>query len=278
MKENKTGLVLEGGGMRGVFTAGVLDAFMARDITFDYCVGVSAGACTALSYQSRQPERARKSNIDLLDRHPFFSLRNLWKQHSLYDLDLMYRRLPNELLPFDYDTCFASPMRLEMVTTNCLTGEAHYLSEGASPERLLDICKASSSLPYICPMVPIDGVPMLDGGIVDSIPVARALEQRCGRVVVVLTRPKGYRKAPSKIPLSRLFYRHHPALHAALQRRVEAYNAQLDLVERLEAEERITVLRPSDRIHIRRLEKDTAKLRTFYDEGYAVGAAFRQEV
>ena len=143
------GLVLEGGGMRGVFTSGVLDFLLDRDICFKYAVAVSAGACNGLSYVSRQRGRARRSNIDMLEEHQYIGLRYLWTQHSILDRDFLYRQLPDEVLPYDYDACFANPMTFEMVTTNCLTGRACYLSEHKDPGRLLQIAKASSSLPYV---------------------------------------------------------------------------------------------------------------------------------
>ena len=118
------GLVLEGGGMRGVFTSGVLDFLLDRDICFKYAVAVSAGACNGLSYVSRQRGRARRSNIDMLEEHQYIGLRYLWTQHSILDRDFLYRQLPDEVLPYDYDACFANLMTFEMVTTNCLTGRA----------------------------------------------------------------------------------------------------------------------------------------------------------
>lgn len=128
-----TGLVLEGGGMRGVFTSGVLDYLLDSGITFPYCVSVSAGACNGLSYMSRQRGRAKKSNIDLLSQYRYIGMKYLWTQHSILDRDFLYDRMPHEVLPFDYDTCFANPMTFEMVTTNCLTGKACYLTERKSP-------------------------------------------------------------------------------------------------------------------------------------------------
>lgn len=132
-----TGLVLEGGGMRGVFTSGVLDCFMDRGITFPYCVSVSAGACNGLSFKSRQRGRAKITNIDMLAEHRYIGMKYLWTQHSILDQQLIYDAIPNTLLPFDYDACFRNPMEFEMVTTDCVTGKAHYLTEHQDPQRLL---------------------------------------------------------------------------------------------------------------------------------------------
>ena len=131
--DDKTGLVLEGGGMRGVFTSGVLDAFMKHGVEFPYIVAVSAGACNGMSYVSRQPGRARYSNIDMMEKYDYISLRNLLTKGCIFDPDLLYDRLPNELFPFDFDTFFHSPTIYEMVVTNCRTGQAEYLSERHDP-------------------------------------------------------------------------------------------------------------------------------------------------
>ena len=162
------GLVLEGGGMRGVFTCGVLDFFMKNAIEFPYVVAVSAGACNGLSYMSHQYGRAKYSNIDMMDKYHYIGLKYLWYQHSILDQRLLYELFPEELLPFDYEAYFCNPARFEMVTTNCLTGLPCYLEEKKDKQRLLAIVKASSSLPYVCPVTYVDGVPMLDGGIIDS--------------------------------------------------------------------------------------------------------------
>lgn len=266
------GLVLEGGGMRGVFTAGVLDFLLDHDITFPYCVGVSAGACNGLSYMSRQRGRARQSNIDILGKHRYIGMKYLWTQRSILDQDMLYDKLPNEVLPFDYDTCFANPMKFEMVTTNCRTGLPCYLTETADRARLLDVTKASSSLPFVCPVVTVDGEPMLDGGIVDSIPVERAIATGHPRNVVVLTRNRGYRSGKRDIRMPKFVYRSYPRLRLALSRRHACYDRQLELVERLEDEGRILAIRPRRPLEVGLLESDTDKLTALYEEGYACAA------
>ena len=187
------GLVLEGGGMRGVFTSGVLDAFMKYDLYFPYVVAVSAGACNGMSYMSRQPRRARISNIDYLSRYQYIGIRHLVTQGCIFDRKLLYDKFPNQLLPFDFDTYFKYADRFEMVTTNCLTGQAMYLKEAHDRQRALNIVRASSSLPYVSKIVNVDGIPMLDGGIADSIPVQRAIDLGHEHNVVILTRNKGWR-------------------------------------------------------------------------------------
>ena len=263
-----TALVLEGGGMRGVFTSGVLDFLLDRHITFPYGVAVSAGACNGLSYMSRQRGRAKVTNIDCLERYRFIGMKYLWSQHSILDRETLYDKIPNEILPFDYATCFANPMTFEMVTTNCRTGKACYLAERHDAKRLINIAKASSSLPYVCPVVWVDHEPMLDGGIIDSIPVERALEQGYERPVVVLTRNRGYRETGRDLKIPKYIYRRFPRLRVLLSKRHAIYNAQLDLVERLEDEGRIIVIRPMRPMEVGRLESDVTKLTALYNEGY----------
>lgn len=272
--DRKTGLVLEGGGMRGVFTSGVLDAFMKHNLTFPYVVAVSAGACNGMSYVSHQPRRARISNIDYLERYKYIGIRHLVTQGCIFDRDLLYDKFPNQYLPFDFDTFFNSEMEFEMVTTNCRTGLPMYLSERHDRQRALDIVRASSSLPYVSKIVDVDGEPMLDGGIVDSIPVEHAIAKGFPRNVLVLTRNKGYRSTGRDHKTPRFVYRNYPRLRVALSHRIEAYNAQLDTIDRMEAEGRVLCIRPERPMEVGRIEKDTAKLERLYEEGFMLGERF----
>lgn len=272
--DRKTALVLEGGGMRGVFTSGVLDAFMKHDLTFPYVVAVSAGACNGMSYVSHQPRRARISNIDYLARYKYIGLRHLVTQGCIFDRELLYDKFPNQYLPFDFDTFFSSTMTFEMVTTNCLTGQPMYLSERHDRQRALDIVRASSSLPYVSKIVDVDGIPMLDGGIVDSIPLQHAIDMGHPTNVLVLTRNRGYRNTGKDMKIPRFIYRKYPRLRVALSRRLAAYNAQLEYVERMEDEGRVICIRPERPMEVDRIEKDIAKLERLYEEGFALGERF----
>ena len=272
--DRKTALVLEGGGMRGVFTSGVLDALMKHDLTFPYIVAVSAGACNGMSYVSHQPRRARISNIDYLARYKYIGLRHLVTQGCIFDRELLYDKFPNQYLPFDFDTFFSSPMTFEMVTTNCLTGQPMYLSERHDRQRALDIVRASSSLPYVSKIVDVDGIPMLDGGIVDSIPLQHAIDMGHPTNVLVLTRNRGYRNTGKDMKIPRFIYRKYPRLRVALSRRLAAYNAQLEYVERMEDEGRVICIRPERPMEVDRIEKDIAKLERLYEEGFALGERF----
>lgn len=276
--DRNTGLVLEGGGMRGVFTSGVLDGFMKHDLYFPYVVAVSAGACNGMSYISRQPRRARLSNIDFLARYDYIGLRHLVTQGCIFDQKLLYDKFPNEFIPFDFDTFFRYSDNFEMVTTNCLTGRTMYLTESENKQRALDIVRASSSLPYVSKTVFVDGIPMLDGGIVDSIPVLRAQERGYKNNVLVLTRNKGYRSMDKDRKIPYFVYKNYPRLRVALSRRIAAYNEQLELVDRLEERGEIVCIRPQRPMEVGRIEKDTAKLERLYEEGFALGEAFCKQL
>lgn len=265
-----TGLVLEGGGMRGVFTAGVLDYMLDAEITFPYTVAVSAGAGHGLSYKSRQRGRAKKTCIDMLRKYEYVGVKQLWNVRSIFNQDIIYDLIPNKVLPFDFEACFHNFMRYEMVTTNCLTGQAEYHTERYDAQRLLQICRASGSLPFACPITMLDGVPMLDGGIADPIPVDRALSQGCDRLVVVLTRNKGYRDTTPVIRNLSFPYADYPRLRVALSRIAEVYNAQLDRVEQLEREGCALVIRPEQPLQIDRLSTDLVNLYALYDEAYDI--------
>ena len=261
--------------MRGVFTSGVLDAFMKYDLYFNYVVAVSAGACNGLSYISRQPRRARLSNIDMLVKYNYIGLRHLVTQGCIFDPELLYDRFPNELIPYDYDTYFASPSTFEMVVTNCNTGRAEYLTEkDGDRQRLLDICRASSSLPYVSNVIDVDGQPYLDGGIVDSIPVGRAIDMGYDRNVLVLTRNRGYRNTSKDRKIPKFIYKKYPRLRVALSRRIAEYNHQLDMVEEMEDKGLVDVIRPLRPMDVDRIEKDEKKLEALYEEGFQLGEEY----
>lgn len=260
--------------MRGVFTSGVLDAFMKHGLYFRYVVAVSAGACNGMSYISRQPRRARISNINMLAKYDYIGLRHLVTQGCVFDQNLLYDRFPNELLPFDYDEFFRHSAGFEMVATNCRTGRAVYLSETRDAHRAIEMARASSSLPYVSKIVEIDGEPLLDGGIVDSIPVLRAVETGHRYNVVVSTRNYGFRETSRDRKIPSFIYKNYPRLRVALSHRIEAYNRQLKLVEDMESRGDIVCIRPQRPMEVRRMEKDTQKLERLYEEGFELGEQF----
>lgn len=270
----QSGLILEGGGMRGVFTCGVLDCLMDKGVRFPYTIGVSAGACNGLSYMSGQRGRAKFSTIDMLEQYHYIGMKHLIKKGNIMDFDLLFHDFPERILPYNYEAYANCGEVYEMVTTSCITGQACYYNEKQSPKRIIDIVKASSSLPFVCPIAYVDGSPMLDGGVADSIPLLRARSLGYTDNVVVLTRNKGYRKEdkPSKVPP--FFYRKYPELRHAIASRNMMYNQQISMVEELEDKGELIVLRPQKPIEVSRMERDTAKLLALYDEGYQTAAAY----
>lgn len=268
----QSGLILEGGGMRGVFTCGVLDNLMDRGIRFPYTIGVSAGACNGLSYISRQRGRAKYSTIDLMAKHHYIKYRYLLTKGNIMDFELLFHTFPEQIIPYDYEALARCEEHFEMVTTSCVTGKACYYEEKNDPKRVIDIVKASSSLPFVCPISYVDGEPMLDGGIADSIPLLRARERGYTNNVVVLTRNKGYRKPDKDGRVLPFFYRKYPAVKEAIRRRNALYNKQVSLVEEAEAKGELIVLRPEKPILVDRMERNIQKLNDLYQEGYEAAA------
>ena len=267
----KATMVLEGGATRGVFTSGVLDYLMERDLYTSHVIGVSAGSCNGVDYVSRQIGRTRDCMIHKEREYCYYyGFRKFIREKSLMDMDMIFDRYPNEFFPFDYDTYFTSEMECEMVTTNCETGQAEYMTERHSKERLMKVCRASCSMPLVSPIANVDGVPYLDGGLADSIPVRRAIEIGNKKIIVVLTRNPGYRKKPTSHAVADLYrraYRKYPELVRVTVRRNYEYNRQIRQVERLSREGKIFVFAP--RIPtVSRVEKDYDALLHFYEHGY----------
>lgn len=264
------GLVLEGGGQRGVFTSGVLDYLMERGLQLPYVIGVSAGACNAVDYVSGQIGRTKECMIDAQKEYGYINMKNFLKTGYLFDMDMAFDRYPNELVPFDFEAYKKSPIRCVMTATNCKTGMPTYIEEKNDRKRIMAACRASSSLPFVAPMVNVDGDPMLDGGLSDSIPVKHAMIDGYKDNIVVLTKVKGYRKPdnPGKnYKMAKIFYKKYPYLINALKYRNQSYNRTLDYLEKLEAKGRIFVIRP-EFDGAGRVERDEEKLNAFYRHGY----------
>lgn len=222
----------------------------------------------------RQRGRAKYSNIDLLEKYNYIGLKYLLKKRNIMDFDLLFQEFPEHILPYDYEAYFHCPERYVMVTTNCETGEANYFEEKRSKERVIDIVRASSSLPFVCPITYVDNIPMLDGGIVDSIPLMRARQDGFTNNVVVLTRNHGYRKEIQGTKVPPFIYKKYPLLREAINRRSIVYNQQLEQVERMEAAGEIVVIRPQKPVVVDRIERDIKKLTELYEEGYRCAEQF----
>lgn len=268
---HKATMVLEGGATRGVFTAGALDYLMERDTYVSHVIGVSMGSCNAADYVSRQPGRTRDCCIPESRAAGYiYGPRKLIKERSLMNMDMIFDKYPNELYPFDYETYFGSEMKCDIVATNCLTGKAEFLDERADRGRLMKICRASCSMPLLTPIVNVDGVPYLDGGIADSVPIRRAEEIGNEKIVVILTRNKGYRKKPLPRGIERLYrhqYKSYPNFIRTAVTRSLYYNRTMNHIDRLEQEGRIFVLRPLVK-PVSRMEQNRDTLLAFYDHGY----------
>lgn len=264
----KAALILEGGAKRGVFTSGVLDYLMEQEYYIPHVIGVSAGSCNAVDYVSRQPGRTKACMIRSGEDGKIINFHNFFQTKSLLDMDLIFERDPKELHPFDFDTYFASDMTCEIVVTNCESGQAEYYSEKEDGDRLMQLCRASSSMPLVTPMVEIDWVPYLDGGIADSIPLIHSMRSGYRKNVLILTRNKGYRKTISKrdILMYQTVFKDYPNLARALCRRAHQYNEVMELVERWEEEGRIFVIRPQGKT-VSRLESKPEVLEDFYQHG-----------
>ena len=264
----KTGLVLEGGGMRGVFTAGVLDFFLEKGLTFDNIYGVSAGACHACSYISGQKGRALGISVDYLPDPRYCSMRSFLKTGDFFGVKFCYDTIPNQLDPVDYNAALRYPGRFYAVVTNCRTGKAEYM-EARDMRKNIRAIQASASLPLLSRMVNIGGQKYLDGGIADSIPLTKSMADGNEKHVLVLTQMASYRKQPNRMmPAIRARYRHWPKLVQALGDRHIRYNRTLEQVARQEAAGNAFVIRPQAPSGIGRIEKDPAKLRALYKAGY----------
>lgn len=266
---NRLGLVLEGGGMRGVYTAGVLDFFLEENFFVDGVIGVSAGAVQAVNFVSRQEKRGFRVIATYVNDKRYMSFRSLLLTGDLFNRKFCYERIPNELDPFDYETFRNSSTRCYATATNVLTGEASHL-ELKDLHDDMDKLRASGSLPLVSNLVNIDGIPHLDGGIADSIPFDAFRRMGYGKCIVVLTRAKGYRKSPNRlVPIIRFKYRKYPKFIAACENRFRVYNETLDALETAEARGDVFVIRPQKTVEVARLERNASKLEALYREGFA---------
>jgi predicted patatin/cPLA2 family phospholipase len=260
-----TGLVLEGGGFRGMFTAGVLDSFLAEQLAFGYVIGVSAGAAYGASYVSGQPERNLRVNSYVSDPN-YCSWYHLLTKGEYFNPDFIYHYLPEHLVPFDFDAFDRSQVNMLVALTDCVTGEPDYKQlHAADRERFATLIAATSSLPFMAKPKTIDGRVYMDGGLSDSIPFRKALDDGMKRLVVILTRDASYRKQPTGMqPIIRWYYRRYPRLAEAICRRAGMYNRSLDELAELERQGIACVIRPADPLPVSRMENKPAELEKAY--------------
>ena len=262
---NKTALILEGGAMRGLYSAGVLDVFMQNNITVDVAYGVSAGALFGLNYKSRQIGRAIRYNLKYAHEKNYMGLYSLITTGDVMNKDFCFNKLVYELDKLDFETYKNNPMDFFAVVTNLKTGKAEYIKIDDAKEGI-EYFRASGSMPFVSKPVEIDGNLYLDGAIADAIPFKKALEDNFEKIIVVLTRPQGYTKKNSHLPYN-LIYRKFPNFVVAAKNSCKKYSETLDLIKKYESENKIIVLRPSKNVKVKRVEKNRKKLQAIYDLG-----------
>lgn len=264
----KIGLVLEGGGMRGLYTAGVLDVMMEHQWMPDVVCGTSAGVTFGVNLLSQQKGRVLRYNCRYAGDRRYISLHSWLTTGNMINRDFAYDLLPHELAPFDEETFEQSKAAFYATITNMRTGQAEYVRITNTWQQM-DVIRASASLPIICQPVEWQGEKYLDGGLVDNIPLDKCIELGCDKMIIVLTRPLEYVRNDHIAGVCRLFYPRYKALLRAIEQRNDKYNARLQQIRRLEQEGKVFVLRPSENISVGRLEKDVARLQALHQLGVA---------
>ncbi|MBR6701270.1 MAG: patatin family protein [Firmicutes bacterium] len=268
----KTGLILEGGAMRGLFSAGVTDVFMENGIDFDGLIGVSAGAAFGCNYKSRQPGRTIRYNINYSKDPRYCSFRSLIKTGDLYGADFCYRELPEKLDIFDNDAFETNPMEFHVVCTDVNTGKGVYKKFEVSDNNFYEWIRASASMPLASKIVHVDGYSLLDGGIADSIPLKHFESIGFSKNVVILTQPEGYVKKKNPLmPIMKIALRKYPNAVQAMADRHLNYNAALEYVRERESSGNAFIIRPEIPLNIGKIEHDQDKMRRVYEYGRLVG-------
>ncbi|MBO5477464.1 MAG: patatin family protein [Clostridia bacterium] len=262
----KVGLLLEGGAMRGLYTAGVLDIFLDNNIKIDTIIGVSAGALFGVNYKSKQRGRALRYNLKYANDKRYMGMRPLLKTGNIMNKEFCFDTVPNELDIFDYERYKNEPEKFYAVVTNVETGKAEYILIDDLKQKM-EYLRASGSMPFVSKFVEINGVKYLDGGTADSIPIEKMLEMDMDKIIVILTRPIDYRKKKSNEVIPNIFYSKYPNFVNTINNRYKKYNEQVEKILELEKENKIFVIRPSRLVDIKRVEKDVKKLQQMYDLG-----------
>jgi len=265
-------LVLEGGGMRGAFTAGIIKFLLEKNLIFEYVVGVSAGANNGANYVSRQVDRNKKIFVDLVEDERYMGIKNLIKEGNYFGMDFLFHELPHKILPFDYENFLKSNSKLVVGVTDCTAGKAVFLQPKncGSQKKIDKIFKATSSLPLISTPVKMGGRVYFDGGITAPIPVNRAEADGYKKNLIVLTRENNYRKKPLKAGfLLNFFLKDYPQLVDQLKNRYKVYNRTIDYIRKKEKKGDFFVFRPQN-LAIDRFSKDKEKLKELYNSAYKI--------
>ncbi len=274
----KTGIVMEGGGKRGIYAAGVLDVLLENNIFADGIIGTSAGAVNACSYVSKQYGRNIRYNVRFAKEKRYMSFYSLITTGNVVGTDFAYNQLPNKLDPFDYDTFENSEMEYYVTCSNVETGKAEYIRCKTLRGKNMDYLRASASLPYVSQIVEVDGLKLLDGGVCDSIPLKAFQDMGFKKNLVILTRPKGYVKKPENNMLAKLYYNKYPKLISAMKSRYAVYNKTIKYIEEQEKLGNILVLRPSKQIKVGRMEQNADVIKEMYELGKADANKMLQEI
>ena len=271
----KTGIVLEGGAIRTIFSTGVCDALLTRGLMTDYVIGVSAGIAYGVSYVSKQSRR----NLDIMVRYindkRYMGWENLLRRgnHAYFGLDFVFETIPKQLVPFDYDTFAAYPGEVEAVVTNMDTGRPEYFPVERGDDRL-KLLQATCALPFLFPVYTIQGRPYMDGGASDAIPFERAFAKGCDRLILVLTREGGYVRRPEKLQhLIDLAYHKYPGFCEAMRHRADTYNKVRGQLFQLEREGKVLLFAPKSTVGFHRTERDIDKIKALWQDGYDQGIA-----
>lgn len=264
----KTGLLLEGGGMRGLYTAGILDVFMENNIKIDGIIGVSAGALFGMNYKSKQKGRVLRYNKKYAKNRDYMGFYSLLTTGNIMNEDFCFNRIVNELDPVDFETYRNSPIEFYAVVTNLETGKPEYIKlDDLENKESLEYLRASGSMPFVSKPVIISNKKYLDGGISDSIPIEKIMSMGYDKIIVVLTRPAGYQKKKSNSMLPKIYYKQYPKFVETIENRYKKYNEEVEKVEELEKQGKVFLIRPSKLIKIKRVEKDCNKIQEMYDLG-----------
>lgn len=275
----KTGLILEGGAQRGMFTAGIIDVFLEEDVTFDGTIGVSAGAVFGCNYKSKQHGRVIRYNRQYAQRKEYGSFSSLLKTGDYYGAEFCYHTIPEKLDKWDEDTYEANPMEFYVTATDVDTGKAVYKKCDTLIGENLKWLQASASMPMLARIVEVEGLRLLDGGVSDSVPIRFFQEIGYNRNVIVLTQPAGYIKKPNPLtPLARVLLRKTPNLLKSFADRHIHYNEMLAYIEEEEASGNVLVIRPPESLNISRTESDPDELQRVYEIGRKTGLAYLEQV
>ena len=273
MDLERAGLILEGGGLRGVYTSGVLRFFMDKGISFPYVIGVSMGACNAANYVSRQPERNRIVCIRYVHDPRYISYSRLLLRGELFGMKFIFDTLPRSLVPFDFKTFMENDVKCITVVTDCETGETLYYDKKELGEDYFKVLQASNSLPFVARPVHYQGRILMDGGLSDAAPIRKSIDDGNTKNVLILTRPKGYRKKrPRFLRFAALRYSRYRGLCEALASRHIGYNDTMDFIDQLEQRGEVFVIRPQLPLNVGRAERNKDKLYGAYDQGYSDAA------